>query len=96
MGSDALVVCKLCGVPWSSSLVHQLCVLCSDGRYVGSKSWLPVSLSKTLYHYCFSPPRSKWVPVWADLVVVHVFDKLYVPKMAAVELYTPQGPDEQG
>ena len=27
-----------------------------------------MSLSKTLYHNCFSPPRSKWVPVRAELV----------------------------
>ena len=54
-----------------------------------------VSFSKTLYHNCFSPPRSKRVPVMAELVV-----------MAVIELYTPQGaemvsgmiyaPDEQG
>ena len=56
-----------------------------------------MSLSKTLYHNCFSPHRSKWVPVRADLVAI---------EMAAIELYTPQGaemvsgmiyaPDEQG
>ena len=50
--------------------------LCSDGRVV--RMWVRilaattvlVSLSKTLYHNCFSPPRSKWVPVRAELVVV--------------------------
>ena len=50
--------------------------LCSDGRVV--RMWVRilaattvlVSFSKTLYHNCFSPPRSKWVPVRAELVVV--------------------------
>ena len=48
--------------------------LCSDGRVV--RMWVRIptmvlmSLSKTLYHNCFSPPRSKWVPVRAELVVV--------------------------
>ena len=44
------------GVPWPNGLVHWICVL--------------MSLSKTLYHNCFSPPRSNWVPVRAELVVV--------------------------
>ena len=50
--------------------------LCSDGWVVGMWVRIPaatvvlVSLSKTLYHNCFSPPRSKWVPVRAELVVV--------------------------
>ena len=50
--------------------------LCSDGRVV--RMWVRilaatvvlVSLSKTLYHNCFSPPRRKWVPVRAELVIV--------------------------
>ena len=29
-----------------------------------------VSLSKTLNYYCFSPPRGKWVPVRAEMVLV--------------------------
>ena len=49
---------------------------CSDGRLVRMWVRIPtatvvlVSLSKTLDHNCFSPPRSKWVPVRAELVVV--------------------------
>ena len=84
--------------------------LCSDGRIV--RMWVRIptttvvlmSLSKTCHHNCFSPPRSKWAPVRAELVVV--FDEPYMRKMAAIELYTPQGaemvsgmiyePDEQG
>ena len=50
--------------------------LCSDSRVV--RMWVRtptttvalMSLSKTVYHNCFSPPRSKWVPVRAELVVV--------------------------
>ena len=50
--------------------------LCSDGRVV--RMWIRIptatvvlmSLSKTLYRNCFSPPMSKWVPVRAELVVV--------------------------
>ena len=50
--------------------------LCSDGRVV--RMWVRIpaatvvlmSLSKILYHNCFSPPKSKWVPVRAELVVV--------------------------
>ena len=62
-----------------------------------------VSFSKTLYHNCFSPPRSKWVPVRADLVVLI---SPLCAEMAAIELYSPHGaemvsgmiyaPDEQG
>ena len=50
--------------------------LCSDGGVVIIRvrilaaTMVPVSFSKTLYHNCFSPPRSKWVPVRAELVVV--------------------------
>ena len=29
-----------------------------------------VSLSKTLNYNCFSPPRGKWVPVRAEMVLV--------------------------
>ena len=29
-----------------------------------------VSLSKTLNYNCFSPPRGKWVPVRAEMVIV--------------------------
>ena len=63
-----------------------------------------MSSSKTLYHSCFSPPRSKWVPVRAELAVV--FDIALCALMTAIELYIPQGvemvsgmiyaPDEQG
>ena len=48
--------------------------LCSDGRVVRMGVRTPaatavlMSLSETLYHNCFSPPRSKWVPVGAELV----------------------------
>ena len=43
---------------------------------VSSRMWVRipavtlVSLSKTLYHNCFSSPRRKWVPVRAELVIV--------------------------
>ena len=57
---------------WGSSASD----LCCDGQVV--RMWVKilavtmvlVFLSKTLYHNCFSPPRSKWVPVRAELVVV--------------------------
>ena len=51
--------------------------LCSGGQVV--RMWVRilavtvvlVSLSKTLnYHNCSSPPRGKWIPVMAELVVV--------------------------
>ena len=56
--------------------------LCSDGQVV--RMWVRtptvimvhMSLSKTLYHNCFSPSRSKWIPVRAELVVV--FDWPYM------------------
>ena len=41
--------------------------LCSDGRVVRMRvrilaaTMVLVPLSKTLYHDCFPPPRSKWV-----------------------------------
>ena len=47
--------------------------LCFDGFI--TSMWTPdcnrvfVSLKKTLYNNCFSPPRSKWVHVIAELVV---------------------------
>ena len=50
--------------------------LCSDGCVVImwvrtlAATMVLVSFSKTLYHNCFSLPRSKWVPVRAELVVV--------------------------
>ena len=48
--------------------------LCSDGGIV--RMWVRIMaatmvfvfFSKTLYHNCFSPFRSKWVPVRAGLV----------------------------
>ena len=69
--------------------------LCSDGRVV--RMWVRtptatvvlMSLSKILYHNCFSPLGSKWVPVRAELVVV--IDYPLCADMAAIELYTPQG-----
>ena len=39
-----------------------------------------LSLSKTPYHNCFSPPRSKWVPVRALRVGCCVWLALYAPK----------------
>ena len=61
------------GVQWPSGLVHWICVLMAALSECGfeprPRPWCLVSLSKTLYHNCFSPPRSKWVPVRAELVV---------------------------
>ena len=41
----------------------------SDGSNPDCNHMVLMSLSKTLYHNCFSPHRSKWVPVRAELVV---------------------------
>ena len=43
----------------------------------------------TLLYNCFSPPRSKWVPVRAQLVIV--IDKLSALHIWQHRLYTPQG-----
>ena len=32
-----------------------------------------MSLSKTLYHNWFSPPRSKWVPMRAEMVAGMIY-----------------------
>ena len=67
------------GVPWPSGLVHWICVLLAESsecgleprpRSIAIAIAVLIFLSKTLYHNCFSPPRSKWVPVRAELVVV--------------------------
>ena len=84
--------------------------LCSDGRVV--RMWVRtptatmvlMSLGKTLYRNCFSPPRSKWVregQSWLLCLISPI-----CAEMAAIELYTPQvaemvsgmiyAPDEQG
>ena len=55
-------------------LVHWICLLMAES----SDMWVRtptttvvlMSLSETLYHNCFSLPRSKWVPLKAELVVV--------------------------
>ena len=68
---------KMSSVPKWSAMVERFSAsdLCSDGWVVRMWVRIPtatvvlVSLSKTLYHNCFSPPRSKWVPVRAELVV---------------------------
>ena len=64
--------------------------LCSDGWVV--RMWVRilaatvvlVSMSKTLYHNCFSSPRRKCVPVRAELVVV--FDSPYGSSILPREL----------
>ena len=78
----------LYGVPWPERF--SALDLSSDGRvvrmWVRTVTMVLMSLSKTIYHNCFSPPRSKWVEgrvgccVWLALWT----------KMAAIELYTPQ------
>ena len=78
--------------------------LCSDGwvvrmwvRFLAATMVL-VSFSKTHYHTCFSPPRSKWVSVRAEFVVVWLAQYVtkwlnmwrngpICAKMAAIELY---------
>ena len=69
--------------------------MCSDGWVIRMRvrilaaTVVLVSLSKTLYHNCFSSPREKMVTcegrvgccVWLALCA----------EMAAIELYTPQG-----
>ena len=48
-----------------------------------------VSLSKTL-NYCFSPPRGKWVPVRAE-IVLNVNDWLGAQLVTRSTNCTPQG-----
>ena len=99
---------SLISVSWSA-MVERFSTsdLCSDGRVI--RMWVRilagtmvlVSFNKTVYHNCFSPPRSTWVPVrWLVCLISPT-----CTEMAAIELYTPQGaemvsgmiyaPDEQ-
>ena len=94
---------------WLSGFVHRFCVLMAESSKCGFESWPRpwwfVSLNKTLYHDCFSPPRSKWVHVRARVRCFIWFSPICA-EMAANELHTPQGaemvsgmiyePDEQG
>ena len=83
----------------------------SDGRIV--RMWVRIltatvvlmSLSKTLNHICFSPPRSKWVPCEGRVGLLCLISPICA-KTAAIEVYTALGaervsgmiykPDEQG
>ena len=64
---------NVCGVLWPSGLVLWICLLMAESSECGSNPAATVVLmslskmSKTLYHNCFSPPRSKWVPVMAKV-----------------------------
>ena len=60
-------------VPWWSGLMPWICVLMAESSECGfepptatataTATVVLMSLSKTLYRNCFSPPRNKWVPV---------------------------------
>ena len=61
----------------------------SSGVYVQIPVVTPVYLSKTLPYNCFSPPRGKWVPVRAEMVLV--IDLASCATYLLHRLYTPQG-----
>ena len=69
-----VVSCFKHGVPWPSGLVHWICVLMTASSECGSeprpRPWCLCRHWAIIYHNCFSPPRSKWVPVIAELVAV--------------------------
>ena len=59
-------------VSWPSGLEHrtQALVLLFNRVWVQIPVVTLVSLSKALNYNCFSPPRGKWVPVRAEMVLV--------------------------
>ena len=59
--------------------VHWICVLMAESSECGFKP--------RLYHNCFSPPRSKWLPVRAELVV---WLALYAPKWQQLSCILPR------
>ena len=62
---------KSVGVPWPNGLVHRICVPMAESSECGFDSRGAYVLEQdTLPYNSFSPPRSKWVPVRAELVVV--------------------------
>ena len=72
----AFLITRVLGIFFSNEdllLPGSLNSLPDSSSGVSSRMWVRipavtlVSLSKTLNHNCFSPPRVKWVPVRAEL-----------------------------